>query len=263
MPIIELDNVVFKRSTKTIFDHLNLSIDDNGITALMGPSGVGKTTLLQLITAQIKPHSGTVRVLGDNIHKLKRKALFELRKKIGVLFQNGGLLGDLTVFENVALPLQENTHLTQSMIRNLVLMKLEVVGLRGVCDQYPNALSGGMARRVSFARALALDPPILLFDEPFVGQDPISMGILMRLIKSCSKAMDTTSVVVSHDVEEVLSISDYVFLISQGNVVDQGKPEALRSNQTAYSEQFVLGKPDGPVPFHQPTQIEYISDLMQ
>jgi len=234
-----------------IFDNISMDIERGKVTAIMGPSGTGKTTLLKLIGGQLKPDKGTVHVDGENVHALSQTALYALRKRtMGMLFQSGALLTDLSVYDNVAFPLREHTRLPESAIRHLVLLKLEAVGLRGARDLMPVELSGGMSRRVALARAIALDPQMILFDEPFTGQDPISMGVLVKLIKNMSHALDMTSVVVSHDVKETSSISDYIYVISNGQVVQSGTPDALQDSTSEWVQQFLGGLADGPVPFH-------------
>lgn len=228
----------------------------------MGPSGTGKTTLLKLIGAQLQPDRGEIRVDGLNVHALKQDDLYELRKRMGMLFQSGALLTDLSVFENVAFPLREHTQLPESIIRHLVLSKLQAVGLRGARDLMPSELSGGMARRVALARAIALDPMMIMYDEPFTGQDPISMGVLVKLIKTMNRAMGLTSIVVSHDVPETSSIADYIYVIAEGKVVGHGTPEQLGRTHSAWVGQFMQGLPDGPVQFHYPAP-PYEQDLFQ
>jgi phospholipid/cholesterol/gamma-HCH transport system ATP-binding protein len=240
---------------------VDIEIRQGQMTAIMGPSGTGKTTLLKLIGAQLRPQRGRITVDGVNVHALSRERLFELRKRMGMLFQSGALLTDLDVFENVAFPLREHTDLPESMIRDLVLMKLEAVGLRGARDLYPRELSGGMARRVALARAIALDPTMIMYDEPFSGQDPISMGVLVQLIKRLNDALHLTSIVVSHDVPETASIADYIYVLSGGKVVGQGTPEALGKTDSEWVNQFMGGLPDGPVPFHYPAR-DYMDDLL-
>jgi phospholipid/cholesterol/gamma-HCH transport system ATP-binding protein len=227
----------------------------------MGPSGTGKTTLLRLIGGQLRPDRGTVRVDSEDVHRLSGKALYRLRRRMGMLFQSGALLTDLTVFENVAFPLREHTGLDEAMIRDLVLMKLESVGLRGARDLMPAELSGGMARRVALARAIALDPMMIMYDEPFTGLDPITKGTIVSLIRRMNDALEVASVVVSHDVEETLSIADYVYLVSDGRVVVAGTPEELRRTESDWAQQFLTGQPDGPVPFHYPAP-DYAEDLL-
>lgn len=226
----------------------------------MGPSGTGKTTLLKLIGAQLRPQAGTIHVDGMDVHALKQGPLYELRKRMGMLFQTGALLTDLSVFENVAYPLREHTRLPEAVIRHLVLAKLHAVGLRGARDLMPSQLSGGMARRVALARAIALDPMMIMYDEPFAGQDPISMGVLVKLIKSMNDALGLTSIVVSHDVHETSSIADYIYLIAEGKVVDHGTPEQLGRSRSDWTQQFLQSLPDGPVKFHYPAP-DYKEDL--
>ena len=222
--------------------------------AILGPSGTGKTTLLRLIGGQLSASAGRVEVDGEQLSTLNRKGLYRLRRRIGMLFQSGALLTDMTVFENVAFPILEHTRLPGKMVRDLVWMKLEAVGLRGAEALMPAELSGGMARRVALARAIALDPMMVLYDEPFTGQDPISMGVLMKLIRELNQTLRLTSVVVSHDVEETLSIADYVYLLSEGQVVGKGSPQQIRQAQSPWIQQFLKGEPDGPVPFHYPAE---------
>ena len=227
-----------------------MDIPRRGITAIMGPSGTGKTTLLKLIGGQLQPDKGHIEIDNQNVHKLGTKALYALRKRMGMLFQSGALLTDISVFENVAYPLREHTRLSESMIRQLVLLKLNAVGLRGAAQLMPSELSGGMARRVALARAIALDPMMIMYDEPFTGQDPISMGVLVDLIETLNEALDICSIVVSHDVPETMSIADFVFVISAGKVVASGTPDELNKSDSPWIRQFVDGLADGPVPFH-------------
>lgn len=250
--LVTTQDLSFKRGSRVIFDGIDVRIPRGKITAIMGPSGTGKTTLLKLITGQLKPDSGQLWVDDVEVKKLSSRKLFALRKRIGMLFQNGALLTDINVFDNVAFPLREHTKLPESMIRDLVLMKLHAVGLRGARDLMPSELSGGMARRVALARAIALDPEMVLYDEPFTGQDPISMGTLMRVIKNINDALGLTSVVVSHDVNEVLSIADYAYVIANGKVLAEGAPSAIRATQDPVVLQFLEGQPDGPARFHYP-----------
>lgn len=248
--IIEIKGLSFSRQGRRIFDGIDMQIQRGQISAIMGPSGTGKTTLLKLITGQLQPDAGQILVAGQDVHRLSRKDLFRLREQMGMLFQSGALFTDMSVFENVAFPLRVHTDLPEAMIRDLVLLKLQAVGLRGAQQLMPAELSGGMARRVALARAIALDPAIVMYDEPFAGQDPIAMGVLVNLIDRMNAALGHTSIIVSHDINETLSIADQVFLLSQGKVIAQGDPESLRNNTDAQVRQFMQGLPDGPVAFH-------------
>jgi len=258
--VVELQQVRFKRGRRIIIDKLNIAAKRGKITAIMGPSGSGKTTVLRLIGGQLNPDSGRVFVQGQSVPELPRQALYALRRKMGMLFQSGALFSDLSVFENVAFPLREHTKLPDTMIHDLVLMKLQAVGLRGARELMPAELSGGMARRVALARALALDPELIMYDEPFTGQDPISMGVLVKLIRQLNNALGLTSIVVSHDVNETMSIADYVYIIADGRVIGEGTPAALEKDKSGWVSQFIHGLPDGPVPFHYPAQ-DYAQDL--
>lgn len=252
-PIIEVIDLSFSRGDRKIFDRLSFCVYPGQITAIMGPSGTGKTTLLKLMVGQLQPDSGRVLFYGQDIQSLSRAKLYLLRQKMGMLFQSGALLTDLSVYENVAFPLQEHfKHLSPVLIKQLVAMKLEAVGLRGAMQLMPAELSGGMARRVALARAIILDPEVIFYDEPFVGQDPITMGVLIKLIKSLNDQLHLTSVLVSHDVSEVLSIADHACVLSEGRIVAEGRPDELLHSDSAYVQQFLQGKPDGPVPFHYP-----------
>jgi phospholipid/cholesterol/gamma-HCH transport system ATP-binding protein len=227
----------------------------------MGPSGTGKTTLLRLVTGQVHADTGSILVAGEDMRTLKRADLYVLRRRMGMLFQNGALLTDFNVFENVAFPIREHTDLPERLIRQLVLTKLEAVGLRGAADLMPSELSGGMGRRVALARAIVMDPEILIYDEPFVGLDPISMGVILRLIRRLNDTLGLTSIVVSHDVQEISTVSDNVFLLSAGKVVARGTPKELRANPSEVVRQFVGGLPDGPVAFHYPAP-DYYGQLL-
>ena len=259
--LVSVRNLSFARGNNKIFDDISLDFQRGKITAIMGPSGTGKTTLLKLIGGQLFPEQGIITVDGQNVHRLRRAELYELRKRMGMLFQSGALLTDMNVYDNVAFPLREHTHLTESMIRSLVLMKLQAVGLRGASELMPNELSGGMARRVAMARAIALDPTMILYDEPFTGQDPISMGVLVLLIKALNEALGLTSIIVSHDVQETAQIADYIYIISNGKVVDHGTPEQIDNSPSEWVQQFMKGAADGPVHFHYPAK-DYIDDLL-
>ena len=252
MPLVKIRNLHFSRGSKVIFNGVDMDISRGRVSAIMGPSGTGKTTLLKLIGGQLRPDKGTIEVDGQDIHHLRTRELYKLRMRMGMLFQSGALLTDINVFENVAYPLREHTDLSESMLRKLVLMKLEAVGLRGARDLMPSELSGGMARRVALARAIALDPMMIMYDEPFTGQDPISMGVLVKLIRSLNDAAHISSILVSHDVQETLEIADQVFVISDGKVVESGSPDELAVSKLDWTQQFVKGLPDGPVPFHYP-----------
>jgi phospholipid/cholesterol/gamma-HCH transport system ATP-binding protein len=237
---------------KTVFKDLDIAIRRGEVTAIMGPSGTGKTTLLRLITGQIRADTGTVLVDGHDVGAMRRDELYALRRRMGMLFQNGALLTDLDVYENVAFPLREHTDLPERLLRNVVLTKLHAVGLRGAARLMPNQLSGGMARRVALARAIAMDPDILIYDEPFAGLDPISMGVVLRLIRQLNDALGLSTIVVTHDVQEISRIADTSYILAGGRVVAHGTPGALERNDSPIVRQFVGGQADGPVPFHYP-----------
>jgi len=260
-PIVEIRNLGYAVGGRPIFDGLDMDIPRGKITAVMGPSGTGKTTLLRLVTGQVRADTGSIHVAGEDMLRLKRADLYGLRRRMGMLFQNGALLTDLSVFENVAFPIREHTDLPERLIRQLVLIKLEAVGLRGAADLMPSELSGGMGRRVALARAIVMDPEILIYDEPFVGLDPISMGVILRLIRRLNDTLGLTSIVVSHDVQEISAVSDNVFLLSAGKVVARGSPQELRANPSEVVRQFVGGLPDGPVAFHYPAS-DYYGQLL-
>jgi phospholipid/cholesterol/gamma-HCH transport system ATP-binding protein len=260
-PIVEIRNLGYAVSGRPIFDGLDMDIPRGKVTAVMGPSGTGKTTLLRLVTGQVHADTGSIHVAGEDMRNLKRADLYVLRRRMGMLFQNGALLTDFNVFENVAFPIREHTDLPERLIRQLVLTKLEAVGLRGAADLMPSELSGGMGRRVALARAIVMDPEILIYDEPFVGLDPISMGVILRLIRRLNDTLGLTSIVVSHDVQEISTVSDNVFLLSAGKVVARGSPQELRANPSEVVRQFVGGLPDGPVTFHYPAP-DYYGQLL-
>lgn len=255
-----VEDLHFSHGDRVIFSGVNLRLRQGKITAVLGPSGTGKTTLLRLLGGQLDPDQGRIQVFGEEVVRLERKALFQLRRRMGMLFQSGALFTDMNVYENVAFPLRVHTDLPESMLRDLVLIKLEAVGLRGARDLMPAELSGGMTRRVALARAIALDPELLMYDEPFVGQDPISMAVLVQLIKRLNQALGLTSVIVSHDITETLSIADYAYILSGGKVIAEGTPAELEATEQAEVRQFVAGLPDGPVPFHYPAP-DYLDDL--
>lgn len=259
---IKIRDLSFSRGSRAIFKNINLDIPRGKVTSIMGPSGTGKTTLLRLIGGQLRPHAGTIEVDGLNVPDLSQAELYNLRRRMGMLFQSGALLTDLNLFENIAFPLREHTKLPEALLHHLVLMKLEAVGLRGARNLMPSELSGGMARRAALARALVFDPMMIMYDEPFTGQDPISMGVLVRLIRSINDALGLTSVVVSHDVQEVAAISDYIYVLSEGIVVGQGTPEELFASESAWVKQFMHAEPEGPVPFHFAAK-PYHADLLQ
>jgi phospholipid/cholesterol/gamma-HCH transport system ATP-binding protein len=259
--IIEIRNVGYAISGRPVFAGLDMDFPRGRVTAVMGPSGTGKTTLLRLITGQVLAESGSIVVAGRELRGIKRADLYLLRRRMGMLFQNGALLTDLSVFENVAFPLREHTDLPERLIRQLVLTKLQAVGLRGAAELMPSELSGGMSRRVALARAIVMDPEILIYDEPFVGLDPISLGVILRLIRHLNDALGITSIVVSHDVQEISTVADAVFLLSGGKVAAKGTPQELRSYPSEIVRQFVGGLADGPVPFHFPAP-DYFGELL-
>ena len=250
--IVDVRDVHYSISGREIFSGLSLQALRGQITAVMGPSGTGKTTLLRLMTAQIYSDSGDIRVFGESLGELSSRQTFALRKRMGMLFQNSALLSDMDVFENVAFPLREHTDLPESLVRNLVLTKLNAVGLRGAAVLMPAELSGGMARRVALARAIVMDPELLIYDEPFVGLDPIALGVILRLIQELNRALGITSIIVSHDVNELSSIADRSYLMAEGTIVADGTPAELAESKSPIVRQFMSGDPDGPAPFHYP-----------
>ncbi len=257
---VKICDLCFGYREHNIFDNINMNIPRGKITAIMGPSGTGKTTLLKLISAALKPRTGTILVDGIPIHQLSRLELYQMRRRMGVLFQSGALFPELNVFENVAFPLREHTNLPEEMIHDLVLMKLQAVGLRGAKNLKPSQLSGGMSRRVALARCLALDPDLLMYDEPFTGQDPITKSILVNLIQEINRALQITSIVVSHDVIETCSIADYIYILFDGKIIGQGTPQEISMTLSGDVHQFIKGLPDGAVPFHYPAK-NYLEDL--
>ena len=259
--IIEIRNVGYAISGRPVFAGLDMDFPRGRVTAVMGPSGTGKTTLLRLITGQALADSGSIVVAGQELRGIRRADLYLLRRRMGMLFQNGALLTDLSVFENVAFPLREHTDLPERLVRQLVLTKLQAVGLRGAAELMPSELSGGMSRRVALARAIVMDPEILIYDEPFVGLDPISLGVILRLIRHLNDALGITSIVVSHDVQEISTVADAVFLLSGGKVAAKGTPQELRSYPSEIVRQFIGGLADGPVPFHFPAP-DYFGELL-
>jgi len=265
-PFVSIQGVSFAYPTLTgtlgrqILSGVDLQVGRGQLVALMGGSGSGKTTILRALGGQVKPQAGTVTVDGQNVHLLKHKELFALRRRMGMLFQFGALFTDMSVFDNVAFPLREHTDLPESAIRDLVLMKLHAVGLRGAHALMPSEVSGGMARRVALARAIALDPQLIMYDEPFAGLDPISLGQTANLIRTLGDALGAASIIVTHDVEESLAIVDYVYFLAEGKIVAQGTPDEIRASELPYVKQFVSGAPDGPVRFHYPAP-DYAADL--
>ena len=251
---IQINDLVFGWGNRKIFDGIDIAIPRGKITTIMGPSGSGKTTLLKLITGQLYPQSGNVVVDGLSIPNLSRSELLKLRIRMGMMFQYNALFTDINVFDNVAYPIREHTKLSESLIRTVVLIKLQSVGLRGACHLMPNELSGGMVRRVALARAIALDPMILLYDDPFAGQDPVTLGVLMRLIKTLNHALGITSILVSHDADEVKAISDYLYIIGDGKVKEHGPTEQLGHSSNGWTNQLLNGLPNGPISFHYPAE---------
>lgn len=258
-PLIEVHNLVFHRGDRVIYDGINMQIRRGQITAIMGPSGTGKTTLLRLIGGQLKPDSGRVMLDGKNIADMSRTELFAARARMGMLFQSGALFTDMTVFENVAFPIRAHTNLPEHLIAELVALKLEAVGLRGTEQLMPTELSGGMNRRVALARAIALDPDLIMYDEPFAGQDPIVMGVLARLIRTLREALGLTTIIVSHDVDETLSIADYIYVVAEGKIQGEGTPDQLRASSSPFVQQFLTGSFEGPVEF-QYSQTAYLAN---
>ena len=259
--VVEVRDVHYAIGGRAIFAGLDLTVQRGRITAIMGPSGGGKTTLLKLITGQIFADRGSVRVVGQDVATLDRRALYALRQRLGLLFQNGALLTDLDVFDNVAFPVREHSDLTETLIRKLVLTKLQAVGLRGAAHLMPAELSGGMARRVALARAIVMDPEVLMYDEPFVGLDPISLGVILRLIKQMNSALGITSIVVSHDVRELATIADESYLLLEGRIAVAGTPEQLRTSSSPAVQQFMTGSFEGPVAFNYPAP-DYATQLL-
>lgn len=259
--LVEVRNVTFSYDRRQVLKDINLVIPKGKVVAIMGLSGCGKTTLLRLIGGALVPDQGEIRVAGEVINTLDDEGLFALRRKIGMLFQFGALFTDMSSFDNVAFQMREHTRLPESLIRDLTLMKLQAVGLRGAADLMPAELSGGMARRVALARSIALDPMLMLYDEPFTGLDPISLGVIGQLIRRLNDSLGATSIVVTHDVAEALELVDYVYYMSAGKVEFEGTPDEVRAADLPSLRQFVYGEPDGPVPFHYPAP-EYARDLL-
>lgn len=259
-PLVEITDLHFRYGERPILSGVTMRFGRGKVIAVMGGSGSGKTTILRLVGGQLSPESGAVRVGGEELGTLDERRLYAVRRRMGMLFQFGALFTDMSVFENVAFPLREHTDLSEELIRDLVLMKLNAVGLRGAQGLMPGEISGGMARRVALARAIALDPELIMYDEPFAGLDPISLGVTANLIRSLNDALGATSIVVTHDVSESLAIADYVYFIAAGKVAAEGTPDELAKSADPFVRQFVDGAPDGPVPFHYPAP-SYASDL--
>ena len=259
--LIKIKNLNFSYGGRAIYKDLSMDIPRGKITAILGPSGTGKTTLLRLIGAQLYPELGEVLFDNINIHRLNRSDLYTLRKRMSMLFQSGALFTDMSVFDNVAFPLREHTLLPEVLIRDLVIMKLEAVGLRAAANLMPAELSGGMARRAALARSIALDPELIMYDEPFVGQDPITMGVLVKLISDLNSSLGITSLIVTHDVKEVLQIAHYVYILADGNVIGKGTPDEVKNSKDPRIIQFVNGYYDGPYAFHMQAQTPYLEEL--
>ncbi|TNC96987.1 MAG: putative ABC transport system ATP-binding protein [Gallionellaceae bacterium] len=259
--LVEINDVNFSYDQRAILKGINMSFGKGKVIAVMGGSGCGKTTLLRLIGGALKPTRGAIKIDGQTIHELDDRGLYEMRRKMGVLFQFGALFTDMSVFDNVAFQMREHTNLPEDIIHDLVMLKLHAVGLRGTHDLMPAELSGGMARRVALARTVALDPMLILYDEPFAGLDPISLSVVGQLIRRLNDALGATSVVVTHDVQESLKIVDYVYFIADGVIVAEGTPDAIRASDKPFVHQFVHGEMDGPIPFHYPGTTSYAQDL--
>src|SRR5574340_607151 len=260
-PLIQIRDLSFGYDQRAVLSGINMQIPRGKLVAIMGASGCGKTTLLRLIGGQLRPTRGEVRFDGQVVHELDANGLYAMRRRMGMLFQFGALFTDMSVFDNVAFQMREHTDLTPDLITDLVLMKLQAVGLRGAQDLMPAELSGGMARRVALARAIALDPALIMYDEPFTGLDPIALGVIGQLIRRLNAALGASSIVVTHDVQESLQIVDYIYFVSEGKIVAQGTPDEIRASSAAYVHQFVWAEPDGPVPFHYPAE-PYTRDLL-
>ncbi|QJR82748.1 phospholipid ABC transporter ATP-binding protein MlaF [Alteromonas pelagimontana] len=250
--LVEIDNMTFRRADRMIYDDVSIKVPKGKITAVMGPSGIGKTTLLRLIGGQLEPDEGDIRFDGRSIVNMRRSELYQIRRRMSMLFQSGALFTDMSVHDNVAFPLREHTKLASDIIDTIVALKLQAVGLRGAAKLMPSELSGGMARRAALARAIALDPDLIMYDEPFAGQDPISMGVLVKLIRQLNDALDVTSIVVTHDVTEVLTIADYIYILADKRIIGEGTADEIRNSDSELVQQFLQGKADGPVPFHYP-----------
>jgi phospholipid/cholesterol/gamma-HCH transport system ATP-binding protein len=258
--LVMIENLQFNYGNRPVLRGIDMRIPRGRVVAIMGGSGCGKTTLLRCVGGQLRPCAGKVSVNGAVVNEMNHAQIYALRRRMGMLFQFGALFTDLSVFDNVAFPLREHTDLPETLIRDMVLMKLEAVGLRGARDLMPNSLSGGMARRVALARAVALDPALIMYDEPFTGLDPISLGVIGQLIRRLNDALGATSIMVTHDIQESLAIVDYIYFIADGRVVAEGAPEEIRHSADPFVRQFIHAEPDGPVPFHMPAR-PFVEDL--
>jgi phospholipid/cholesterol/gamma-HCH transport system ATP-binding protein len=264
-PVLEIRNLTKEVATGNqhpfvIFKDIDLTVKEGEFVSIVGPSGCGKTTLLRIIAAAFLPSRGSARILGHATSELDRDGLYAMRRKMGMLFQFGALFTDLSVYDNVAFPMREHASLPEELLHDLVMLKLEAVGLRGAAHLMPTELSGGMGRRVALARSIALDPQLILYDEPFTGLDPISFGVIVRLIRELNDSLGATSVIVTHDVQEALGVVDYVYFMAEGRVIAHGTPDEIRASAEPFVNQFVNGRIDGPVPFQYPAP-EYEADL--
>jgi phospholipid/cholesterol/gamma-HCH transport system ATP-binding protein len=260
-PIVDIKDVWFGYdAARPVLRDINLTIPRGAVVGIMGQSGCGKTTLLRIIAAAYLPTQGTARILGRSTGELDRDGLYAMRRKMGMLFQFGALFTDLSVFENVAFPMREHAELAEDLLHDLVMLKLQAVGLRGAAHLMPTELSGGMGRRVALARSIALDPQLILYDEPFTGLDPISFGVIVRLIRELNDSLGATSIIVTHDVQEALGVVDYVYFMAEGRVIAQGTPDEIRASSEPFVNQFVNGRLEGPVPFQYPAP-DYAADL--
>jgi len=259
--LIEIRDLHFSYGKRKILDGLSLSIPRGKVVAILGASGVGKTTLLRLIGGQLRPESGYVKLAGQIVHELNNQELYALRRKMGMMFQMGGLFSDMTMFENIAFPMREHTDLPEELIHDLVLMKLNAVGLRGARDLTPGELSGGMGRRVALARAIALDPMLVMYDEPFAGLDPISLNVIGNLVRQFNDALGVSSIIVTYDVVESLKVVDYVYILAAGKVLAEGVTSEIIASDDPFVRQFIHALPDGPMAFHYPASRSYMSSL--
>ena len=248
--LVDVDAVTFSYGRRPVLKGITMQVPRGKLIAIMGGSGCGKTTLLRLISGQLRPTTGHVRIAGEDVHALDTEGLYRLRRRMSMLFQFGALFTDMTVYDNVAFPLREHTRLPERMVRDLVMMKLEAVGLRGAARLMPAELSGGMARRAALARAVVLDPMLVLYDEPFAGLDPIALAVIGKLVRTLNDALGATSIIVSHDIQECLQLVDYLYFVSEGRIVGEGTPGEIRASTDPFVHQFVHGETDGPVPFH-------------